>query len=135
MRVGVGLRVAVGSSVGVGYGVYVGGGAAVGVVVLFGSPHAMANAITISAERPITRIKKPPHGQVARLPTPLPCPVGPFGVAVHTLFYGHARISRSKTLCVRRSALATVQYHPKSTENKPYRGSYCVPFPVRSTRI
>ena len=62
----------VGSGVYVGYGVYVGNGAAVGVV-LSGSPQAMANAIRMSAAMLIVCIKKPPHGQVASLPTPFPC--------------------------------------------------------------
>ncbi len=58
----VGAGVVDSTAVAVGYGVYVGSGAAVDGVVLSGSSQAMANAITMSAAKPIARIKKPPHG-------------------------------------------------------------------------
>lgn len=78
--VAVGNGVCVGNGVYVGYGVYVGNGAAVGgEAVLSGSPQAMANAIIKIAARPTAYFKKPPRGQVARLPTPLPSRVGSFG--------------------------------------------------------
>jgi hypothetical protein len=62
-----------GVCVGLGVGIAVGG------VALSGSPQAMVNAITMIAEKPITRIKKPPHGQVAKVLTTLPSHTGPFG--------------------------------------------------------